>query len=274
MTRIAVVVPAHNERDLLPGCLHSLGQGPVEIIVVADACTDDTAAVARAAGATVLVIDARNVGRARAAGMRHALRHGPAGLWLATTDADSRVPPGWLRWHLAHFAAGADLLAGTVAVDDWSGWPVELPAAYDALYDAAPAPHVHGANLGVSATAYLAAGGFPPVGHDEDRGLIDAVSRVGGRVVVDPSCPVATSARADGRAPLGFAAHLNGLRTHLDPGSASQSVDGQDVTQCGGRHTPAVRAGPVHAHLGEAQLGQAAHGVGVAVAALEGPVRL
>ncbi|MGK5684231.1 glycosyltransferase [Actinoplanes sp. URMC 104] len=214
MNRIAVVVPAHNERDLLPACLDSLALAkapvPVEVVVVADACTDDTAALAAAAGATVLEIAARNVGRARAAGMDHALRHGPDGLWLATTDADSRVPPEWLLWHLTHAAAGADLLAGTVLVDDWAGWPDALPGLYESRYAASNA-HVHGANLGVAAAAYLAAGGFRPVAHDEDRGLIAQVRAAGGRVVDDATCPVVTSARADGRAPLGFSSYLRGL---------------------------------------------------------------
>jgi len=199
MNRIAVVVPAHNEHDLLPLCLAALTAAtapvPVEIIVVADACADDTAALAAEAGATVLTVDAGNAGRARAAGMDHALRHGPDGLWLATTDADSRVAPEWLLWHLTHAAAGTDLLAGTVMADDWAAWPAALPG----LYDTRHAP-VHGANLGISAAAYLAVGGFQPIGHDEDRDLIARVRAAGHRVVSDATCPVVTSARPGCRA--------------------------------------------------------------------------
>ncbi|WP_127502418.1 glycosyltransferase [Actinoplanes solisilvae] len=218
MNKIAVVVPAHDEGDLLPACLRSLNAAtspvPVEIIVVADACGDDTAALAAAAGATVLTTSFRNVGRARAAGMDHALRHGPDGLWLATTDADSTVPREWLLWHQVHASSGADLLAGTVMVDDWAGWPAALPGLYDSRYATTDA-HVHGANLGISAAAYLTAGGFKPVRHDEDRGLIDQVRAAGGRVVIDATCPVVTSARPIGRAPYGFSAHLTGLAASL-----------------------------------------------------------
>ncbi|WP_249998169.1 glycosyltransferase family 2 protein [Actinoplanes sp. M2I2] len=218
MNRIAVIVPAHNEQELLPACLTSLAEAtapvPVEIIVVADACTDDTTAVAATSGATVLRLDARNVGRARAAGMAHALRDGPEGLWLTTTDADSRVAPEWLLWHLAHASAGADLLAGTVLVDDWAGWPAALPGLYDTRYAGTDA-HVHGANLGVSAEAYVAVGGFQPMDHDEDRDLIERVRAAGRRVVADATCPVVTSARPDGRAPLGFSSYLNGLASPL-----------------------------------------------------------
>ncbi|WP_433824552.1 glycosyltransferase [Actinoplanes sp. CA-015351] len=224
MTRTAVVVPAHDEAASINACLHSIATAalavapvPVEVIVVADACADDTPALARAAGATVLTTTARSVGRARAAGMRHATRHGTTGLWLATTDADSRVPPGWLRWQLHHAEAGADLLAGTVIVHDWQGWPADLQAAYDTGYrDAVQGTahsHAHGANLGSSAAAYQAAGGFRPLPHSEDRDLIDRMRHLGARVVTDTTCPVITSSRRLARAPHGFAAHLATLAT-------------------------------------------------------------
>ena len=54
---IGVVVPAHNEEDLLPACLTAVRQAarvlagmPVHLVVVADACTDRTADWARGAG--------------------------------------------------------------------------------------------------------------------------------------------------------------------------------------------------------------------------------
>jgi glycosyltransferase involved in cell wall biosynthesis len=213
-TRIAVVIPAHNEQTLLPSCLHSVLAAPaplpVEVIVVADACTDATAALASAAGATVVPVGARNVGRARAAGMRHALRNGPEGLWLATTDADSRVPVDWFRWHLAWARRGADLLAGTVTVEDWSSWPADVPIRYETRYRAL-ALHAHGANMGIAAPAYRRAGGFPSVRHSEDVALLTRVRRKRGHIVADASCPVVTSARPQSRAPHGFAAHLAAL---------------------------------------------------------------
>jgi glycosyltransferase involved in cell wall biosynthesis len=180
------------------------------VIVVADACTDETVTLASAAGATVVPVAARNVGRARAAGMRHALRSGPDGLWLATTDADSVVPPNWLRWHLAWAQRGADLLAGTVTVDDWSAWPPDLPFRYELGYRSV-ALHAHGANMGIAADAYRLAGGFPSVRHSEDVALLTRVRQKRGHIVADASCPVVTSARPQSRAPHGFAAHLAAL---------------------------------------------------------------
>src|SRR5690606_35678020 len=54
--RLAVLVPAHDEEATLPGLLASLRSGtrrlaPEDIHVVADNCSDSTAAVARALGA-------------------------------------------------------------------------------------------------------------------------------------------------------------------------------------------------------------------------------
>lgn len=56
---VAVVVPAHNEALSIAGCVGSLlsadrGELKLAVFVVADNCSDETAEVARAAGATVL----------------------------------------------------------------------------------------------------------------------------------------------------------------------------------------------------------------------------
>ncbi|MEU4243348.1 glycosyltransferase [Actinoplanes sp. NPDC026619] len=222
MRQIAVVVPAHDESLLLPGCLAALRAAaagaaplPVRLIVVADACTDDTTLVAAAGGAEVVTITERNVGRARAAGVAYAMSAVTGPVWLATTDADSRVRPGWLRWQLAHARRGAALVAGTVEVDDWSAWPGPMPSRYERRYRELVAGvrhgHIHGANLGFTAGAYVAAGGFPALRCDEDRELVARVRASGGRVVTDATCPVRTSGRPDGRAPNGFAAHLLSL---------------------------------------------------------------
>src|ERR1700753_446293 len=84
---VGVVVPAHDEEELLPACLAALSEAVatvtaerpglrVRIVVAADACTDDTAAVARRAGVGLVSLDSENVGTARAAGLRELLRPG------------------------------------------------------------------------------------------------------------------------------------------------------------------------------------------------------
>lgn len=232
---VGVVVPAHDEEDLLPSCLAAVrlaaaplaacpGTGiPVHVVVVADACTDQTARLARAGGAAVLGIQARSVGAARAAGVAEVLRRtgplDPGSVWLATTDADTLVPPGWLTRQLGYAEAGWDAVVGTVTVTDWRQYPAGLPPLFARLYDAAGTdapgstghPHVHGANLGFSAAAYLAAGGFGPARTAEDHALVSALAAAGSRVLRTTTVSVVTSARRRARAPHGFSHLLAGL---------------------------------------------------------------
>ena len=94
-----VVVPAHNERERLPGCLASVAAAadqvavPVTVVVVLDACTDRCEdAIARPVRA--MSVSGRNVGAARAAGFAAAAPRSDTRTWLATTDAD-----WWCRQH-------------------------------------------------------------------------------------------------------------------------------------------------------------------------------
>ena len=99
---VGVVIPAHNEEDLLPSCLAAVRRAagrsavPVHLVVVADACTDRTAQLARDQGA-VVAVRARSVGAARQAGVGQVLRSArhldPAEVWIATTDADTPRAP-------------------------------------------------------------------------------------------------------------------------------------------------------------------------------------
>jgi glycosyltransferase involved in cell wall biosynthesis len=228
-----VVVPAHNEERLLPACLMALRRAvhaagiPVRVLVVADTCTDQTAAAARACGADVIGIRGRNVGAARAAGMAELLRltagRDRAAIWLATTDADTVVPPGWLCRQLSYAGRGWDVVLGTVEVAGWDEHPPHVPAAFDARYEfgAGPHPHVHGANLGIRASAYLAAGGFRPLRTAEDHALLATATEAGCAVVHAGDISVRTSGRRQARAPRGFS-HL--LRTLAPlPNAAAES---------------------------------------------------
>ncbi|MFB9831088.1 glycosyltransferase [Actinoallomurus acaciae] len=193
-----VVVPAHNEQERLSACLAALGDATV--VVVADACADRTAEVARRGGAIVVEVAERNVGAARAAGVRELIGRGVS--WVATTDADTLVPTGWLTAQLRLAARRWDAVAGTVSVADWTGHPPWRPAAFARRY-ARDTP-VHGANLGFTAEAYLAAGGFPALRTGEDHALVEAMEQAGRRVLRTTEVNVTTSARLRYRAPHGF----------------------------------------------------------------------
>ena len=235
MATIGVVVPARNEERRLPRCLAAIataatalrtGDGEIprlRVVVVADRCTDTTFDIASGwPGVEVVVSDVGRVGAARAAGIDHLLRTehdlGTADrqIWIACTDADSAVPVEWLRLQLHHARAGIELALGTVAPD-----PQELAAGLLAAWRLRHLvsdghPHVHGANLGIRADTYRAAGGFQDVAAHEDVLLGIAVRANGARVISTAAGPVLTSGRTQGRAPLGMAAYLRELESdHL-----------------------------------------------------------
>jgi glycosyltransferase involved in cell wall biosynthesis len=213
---IGVLVPAHNEAELLGACLASLQQAALHpelnaetvcILVVLDACTDDSETVAHAWGVAVLRVDERNVGHARRAGAAHLLELGAR--WLACTDADSSVDRDWLVRQLAF---GADVVCGTVRVADWSSRTEQVRRVYEGRYQSSEDHrHIHGANLGVCARAYQRAGGFRPLPADEDVHLVRDLERSGARIVWTHHTCVTTSARRDCRARHGFGEFLDGL---------------------------------------------------------------
>jgi glycosyltransferase involved in cell wall biosynthesis len=217
---VGVVIPAHDEQQLLPACLRSVAEAagrlemPSRIVVALDRCTDRSAAIVaefRAAGLPVrsVPVPRPGVGAARAAGVRALLAELGADLWLACTDADSEVPPDWLTRQLAHVRLGAEVVIGTVRVTDWAGQPAGVRDRFSAAYrPEAGHRHRHGANLGCGARPYLAAGGFAELPCDEDVDLIGRLEAAGSAMVWAADLPVTTSARRIGRAPGGFADYL------------------------------------------------------------------
>lgn len=92
---ISVVVPALNEGREIGECLTSLTRQtfpPFEVIVVDNGSTDASASIARAHGAQVIHEPKRGISYAREAGFRTARAH-----IIASTDADTVVPPNWLE---------------------------------------------------------------------------------------------------------------------------------------------------------------------------------
>jgi glycosyltransferase involved in cell wall biosynthesis len=218
-----VVVPAHDEEDMLPACLESLHRAAarhdvpaIRIVVVADGCKDRTAEVAAAGGAEVVEVCEENPGAARAAGFERLLATtavSPDHVWLATTDADSEVPHDWLSVHTRLGRAGWDGVAGTVVVRDWEPGRRDtarrLAARYGTLRDGHG--HVHGANLSLSGRAYLRCGGFPRLALAEDHALVRRLVDLGLLVARPGGSPVVTSGRRNARARGGFGALLHSL---------------------------------------------------------------
>jgi glycosyltransferase involved in cell wall biosynthesis len=228
--RICVVVPVRDEAARLGACLRALRRAAedprlagvaVELAVVLDACTDASEDVARAAlagvaGAAIVRCEHRSAGAARAAGAQELLdRRDGDRTWLATTDADSTVPPDWLAAQVALAAGGADAVVGTVALDGLDAWPRAVRERYAALYrDGGTGDghrHAHGANLGVRADALAASGGLPELAQGEDHALVAGLAARGARIVRTGAVRVRTSARPDARAAGGLGALLRRL---------------------------------------------------------------
>jgi len=227
--RVLVVVPARDEEQVLAACLTGLDRArrqvtvPVDVWVVLDGCTDRSAeVVARRAEVRSVAVDCRSVGQARDVGVRQALTHVSAGdlatTWLAHTDADSVVPEHWVAHQLDLADRGADLVLGTVSPQGGAAAPATLAAWHDAyagrLHGDGGHGHVHGANLGVRASTYLAVGGFPHRSAHEDRALARRVAALPGTTsLATIGAPVLTSDRLLGRAPSGVSHDLWRLET-------------------------------------------------------------
>ena len=85
----AVIIPALNEEEALPGVLASLPEG-VRVVVVDNGSTDGTARVAREAGATVVSEPERGYGRAVLAGIAHLQADPPQVLVILDADHSDR----------------------------------------------------------------------------------------------------------------------------------------------------------------------------------------
>lgn len=110
--RISIVVPVLNDADMLRGCLAALAgqtRAPDELVVVDNGCVDDSVALARAAGARIVVEPERGIPQASAAGFDAA-----SGDILGRLDADSVPPPDWVERVTTAFATdpGLDALSG------------------------------------------------------------------------------------------------------------------------------------------------------------------
>lgn len=100
-----VVLPCLNERDALPGVLRRLPEG-FRPIVVDNGSTDGTAALARAAGATVVSEPRRGYGSAVHAGIEAATAE-----FVCVLDADGSLPPEFLPELVEPVRSGAAQLA-------------------------------------------------------------------------------------------------------------------------------------------------------------------
>lgn len=219
---VVIAVPARNEQVDLVACLTSIDEAasmigvPCTIVLAADSCTDLTATVAWGAplsSARLIVVEGEwgRAGAARGAAVRSTLADiGDAtAMWIANTDADCVVPRDWLLRQLC-FADEYRAVAGIVELDHRTTEAGLLDRFVNTyVLDGDSHSHVHGANLGIRADAYLAVGGWCPqtvVG--EDHGLWDRTRDAGLPSIQTTAVRVTTSARIHSRVEGGFATDL------------------------------------------------------------------
>jgi cellulose synthase/poly-beta-1,6-N-acetylglucosamine synthase-like glycosyltransferase len=119
--RLIVLVPAHDESALIARCVRSLRdqtypRSLYRVVVVADNCTDDTAARAAEAGADLvlerLAPGARGKGRALRWAMDRMMAADPAAEAFAVVDADSVADREFLSMLVVPLEAGARAVQG------------------------------------------------------------------------------------------------------------------------------------------------------------------
>ena len=186
--RVSFIIPVRNDAQRLGRCLAriaacGLPSSSVEVIVVDNGSTDDSGAVARRAGAHVLVAPHGRVSHLRNVGAWAAV-----GDILAFVDADHEIAAGW-----ASAAVEALGEAGVAAVGAYSHAPSPgtwVQRAYDAFRPHLPGRHdvtwLGSGNLAVARDAFTAMGGFDAsLDTCEDVDFCQHLRAAGHRIICD-----------------------------------------------------------------------------------------
>lgn len=243
---VSVVIPVLDDATALRRCLERIAAqtvAPLEVVVVDNGCVDDSAAVARAAGARVVREPVRGIPAAAARGYDEA-----RGAVIARCDADSIVPEDWLERIRDAFAADPSLdgLTGPGRFHD-------LPRQWTALASTAYAigtfvaggaaianVPLWGSNMAVRRSAWLAVSALverdDPAVHDD----LDLTMQLGprARIRFDRSLRVGAEGRmfhsraaARGRVRVAMRTFRRGWATGGSPGRRwVLRVGGPDLT--------------------------------------------
>ncbi|MGL6343724.1 MAG: glycosyltransferase [Waterburya sp.] len=265
---ICVIVPVRNEEKNILATLKALrdqvdldgkpfNKNRYEIVILANNCTDNSAAIARHFAKVnpelnlhivekTLSCDRAYIGWVRKLLMDEAYRRlsllGKQDGIIASTDGDTRVVNTWLAAILDEVKNGADAVGGRIITDFQERLALDqvtrlyflryvgyryLVAQLEALIDpdainVFPRHHQNfGANLAVTAQMYAKVGGLPPVRTPEDVAFYQALVRADAHFRHSTRVRVYTSARMLGRAPSGLAKRLKELN---DMGHQHQSL--------------------------------------------------
>ena len=226
---VAVLIHARNEELLIQRCLNSVlaacsrlpSSISTDVVVACDSSTDLTLEIAERVlenSGIAVATEVAIVGCARRLAARIALQRyaGPLSrCWLANTDADCCVPSTWLIDQIAIADQGIDALAGVISVDSFEEHSADSDIRFRNSYlihSDGSHPHVHGANMGVRADAYLRSGGWRGLETAEDHDLWNRLVGTASRQHATARVSVITSGRRVGRAPGGVRGGVGGSR--------------------------------------------------------------
>ncbi len=191
---ISFIVPAHNEERLLGRTLVGIhdavaGIGQLyEVIVVDDASTDLTSAIATQHGARIERVDYRQISRTRNAGARLA-----SGDPLIFVDADTVISSRVLRGTMEALQRGAVGGGAMITADGWIPLYGRVLLKITAVVMRA-ADLIAGCYFFCTRAAFDVAGGFDErVYAGEELGLSRRLARIGPIAILDS--PVVTSGR-------------------------------------------------------------------------------
>lgn len=252
---LCVIVPVRDEAENLTATLDALAhqidlngqplkRDRYEIILLANNCSDDSAALARHFAALhptlnlhvvemTLPPNEAYIGRVRRILMEEAYQRlaslGRPRAVIASTDGDTKVASNWIAAILHEIESGADAVGGRILTDRTSRLQLDRNAyAYHLRHvgyrflvteleshldpeDFDPFPRhfqYYGASLAVTVEMYKQVGGMPAVRSPEDAAFNQALLRFDARIRHSPSVRVMTSARQNGRVDIGMAAQL------------------------------------------------------------------
>ena len=196
--KVSVVIPAYNAaRTIGEAVAHSLSQTKgslqVELIVVDDGSTDDTAAVAESAGATVIRQQNSGPAAARNRGWESA-----TGTFICFTDSDCIPIAGWLENLLDGFTdSQVGAVAGSYEIANRSSWLArwvhqEIRERHKRMPSFIQAFGSY--NVAIPRHVLQATGGFDPVyrrASGEDNDLSYRIIKKGWRIAFRPQAKVA-----------------------------------------------------------------------------------
>jgi glycosyltransferase involved in cell wall biosynthesis len=199
---ISFIIPAYNEEKYLAPTLESIHAAakevgePYEVVVVNDASTDATAAIAERGGARVVTVEKRQI-----AGTRNAGARASTGDVLIFVDADTRVNGPVVAAALAALRAGAVGGGAPVRFDRAPRWVSAFMVVFVPLYFRL-ARWAAGCFIFCTRAAYESASGFDEtLNASEEIFFSGALKRLGRFVILEER--VTTSARkAEGMSPL------------------------------------------------------------------------